>query len=118
MNNLPSAYDSLIENPEDRLSNIMDPLTINIPGDKLSKKYAEIRKRKGFKSNKSDNSEEDNEGVMFTKTCKGRDCKFGKFGTRLLPGGLMVDRMIKGTMREVLNWLQKISKPMSLLWKV
>ena len=68
MNNLPSTYDSLIENLENRLHNTMDSLTVSVLRDKLSEKNKKIRIRKGFKSNESDNSEEDKEMSMSIKT--------------------------------------------------
>ena len=80
INNLPRRYDNLIENPEDRLDSIVDPLTISMLRDKLSKKYEKIKKRKGVKHNKSDDSDEDGERSLFAKTFKGRCCKFGKLG--------------------------------------
>ena len=57
MNNLPSSYDSLIENLEERLGSVVDPLTISMLREKLSEKYEKIKKRKGFKDTESDDSE-------------------------------------------------------------
>ena len=39
MNNLPSAYDGLMENLEDKLDSALDPLTISVLRDKISEKY-------------------------------------------------------------------------------
>ena len=80
MNHLPSSYDSLIENLEDRLDSIGDPLTIGMLRDKLSKKYEKIKKSEGIKDNESDDSDEDEERALFAKTFKRRCCKCGKFG--------------------------------------
>ena len=80
MNNLPSSYDSLIENLEDRLDSIVDPLTISMLRDKLSEKYKKIKKRKGIKAYDSDDSDDDEEKALFAKTFKGRCRKCGKFG--------------------------------------
>ena len=68
MNHLPSSYDSLIENLEDRLDSIVDPLTIGMLRDNLSEKYEKIRKRQGIKDNESDDSNEDKERALFAKT--------------------------------------------------
>ena len=80
MNHLPSSYDSLIKNLEDRLDSIVDPLTIGMLRDKLSEKFEKIRKRQGIKDNESDDSNEDDERALFAKTFKGRCHKCGKFG--------------------------------------
>ena len=78
MNHLPSSYDSLIENLEDRLDSIVDPLTTGMLRDKLLEKYEKIKKRQGIKDNESDDSDEDKERALFAKTFKGRCCKIGR----------------------------------------
>ena len=78
LNNLPSAYDSLIENLEDRLDSVLDPLTLSILRDKLSEKYEKIRKRKGWDDDSA--SEDEEERALFAKSFKGRCRKCGKFG--------------------------------------
>ena len=78
MNNLPSAYDSLIENLEDRLDSVLDPLTLDNLRDKISEKYEKIKRRKGWES--GSDSEKDEEKALFAKTFKGRCNKCGKFG--------------------------------------
>ena len=79
MNNLPSAYDGLIENLEDRLDSTFDPLTMTVLRDKVSEKYEKIKRRKGIKDEVSD-SEEEEEKALFAKQFKGRCRKCGKFG--------------------------------------
>ena len=54
MNNLPSAYDSLIKNLDDELDSTLEPLTMGVLRDILSEKYEKIMQRKGFKTNASD----------------------------------------------------------------
>ena len=44
INHLPSSYDSLIENLEDRLDSIVDQLTVGMLRDKLSEKYEKYKK--------------------------------------------------------------------------
>ena len=79
MNNLPSAYDGLIENLEDRLDSTLDPLTISVLRDKVSEKYEKIKRRRGIKDEVSD-SEDEEEKALFAKQFKGRCRKCGKFG--------------------------------------
>ena len=56
MNNLPSTYGNLIKKLEDRLDHTTDPLTMSVLRDEQFEKYEKIRKRRGCKSNKSDDS--------------------------------------------------------------
>ena len=79
MNNLPSAYDDLIENLEDRLDSTFALLTISVITNKFSEKYEKIKRRNDFKTDESD-SEEEEEKAMFAKTFKGRCRRCGKFG--------------------------------------
>ena len=79
MNNLPSAYDGLIENLEDMLDSTSDPLPMSILRDKVSEKYEKIKRRKGIKDEASD-SEDEEERALFAKRFKGRCRKCGKFG--------------------------------------
>ena len=82
MNNLPSAYDGLIENLEDKLESTFDPLTLGVLRDKLSEKYEKIKRRKGIKDNSS--SDEDEEKALFSKTFKGRCRNCGMFGHKAI----------------------------------
>ena len=77
--NLPSVYDGLIENLEDRLDSTLDPLTMSMLRDKISEKYKKIKRRRGIRE---DNcvSEDEEERALFAKTFKKRCCKYGKFG--------------------------------------
>ena len=79
MNNLPSAYDGLMENLEDKLDSALDPLTISVLRDKISEKYERIKRRHGVRDYESD-SEDEEERALFAKTFKGRCRKCGKFG--------------------------------------
>ena len=79
MNNLPSAYNGLIENLEDKLDSALDPLTISVLRDKISEKYERIKRRHGVRDYDSDSEDED-EKALFAKTFKGRCRKCGKFG--------------------------------------
>ena len=81
MNNLPSAYDGLMENLEDKLDSALDPLTISVLRDKISKKYERIKRRHGVRDYDSDSEDED-EKALFAKTFKGRCRKCGKFGNK------------------------------------
>ena len=69
MDSLHSAYGSLMENLEDWLDSIFDPLTMSILGDKLSEKYEKIKRRKGTKDHDSDNEDKE---PRFVKTFEGR----------------------------------------------
>ena len=69
MNNLPSAYDGLMENLEDKLDSALDPLTISILRDKISEKYERIKRRYGVRDYDLDSEDEK---ALFAKTFKGR----------------------------------------------
>ena len=47
MNYLPSVYNGLMENLEDKLDSALDPLTISVLSDKISEKYERIKRRHG-----------------------------------------------------------------------
>ena len=79
MNNLPSAYDNLIDSLEDKLGAINDPLTLETLREKLSEKYEKIKMRKRFKESDSD-SEEDEKALFAGGKFKGRCHYCGKFG--------------------------------------
>ena len=53
MKKLPSAYDSLIQNFEDRLDSALEPLAMGVLRHKLSQQYEKIKRRNGPKTNKS-----------------------------------------------------------------
>ena len=79
MNNLPSVYNGLMENLEDKLDSALDPLTISVLRDKISEKYERIKRRHGVRNYDSDSEVED-EKALFAKTFKGMCRKCGKFG--------------------------------------
>ena len=78
MNNLPSAYDGLMENLEDKLDSALDPLTISALRDKISEKFERIKRRHGVRNYDSDSEDED-EKALSAKTFKSRCRKCGKF---------------------------------------
>ena len=47
MNNLPSAYDGLMENLEDKLDCAIEPLTLSVLRDKISEKMRRSREGEG-----------------------------------------------------------------------
>ena len=49
MNNLPSAYDGLMENLEDKLDSALDPLTMGVLRNKISEKYERIKRIHGVR---------------------------------------------------------------------
>ena len=57
MNNLPSAYNGLMENLEDKLDSALDPVTISVLRDKISKKYERIKRRHGVRYYDSDSED-------------------------------------------------------------
>ena len=78
MNNLPPAYDNLIDSLEDKLGAKNDPLTLEILREKLSEKYEKIKMRKRFKDEDLD-SDEDEKALIAGGKFKGRCHYFGKF---------------------------------------
>ena len=79
MNNLPSAYDNLIDSLEDKLGASTNPLTLESLREKLSEKYEKIKMRKRFKNEESD-SDEDQKALFAGGKFKGRCHYCGKFG--------------------------------------
>ena len=60
------------------MDSALDPLTISVLRDKISKKYERIKRRHGVRNYDSDSEDED-EKALFAKPFKGRCCKCGKF---------------------------------------
>ena len=79
MNNLPSAYDNLIDSLEDKLGASTDALTLESLREKLSEKYEKIKMRKRFKTEESD-SDDDEKALFAGGKFKGRCHYCGKFG--------------------------------------
>ncbi len=73
MNNLPSVYDGLIKNLKDWFDSPLDPLTMSVLRDNISEKFEKIKRRKGFKDDKSV-SEDEEEITIFANTFKGSSC--------------------------------------------
>ena len=76
LNNLPNEYDNVVENLEERVDSVLNPLGIEDVRQKLSEKYEKMRLRKKFK----EESDDDDERAMFAAKFKGRCNKCGKFG--------------------------------------
>ena len=76
LNNLPSDYDNVVENLEERVDSVTNPLGLEDVRQKLSEKYEKMRLRKKFK----DESDDDEEQALFATKFKGRCNKCGKFG--------------------------------------
>ena len=79
LNNMPSAYENLIDTLEDRLDSATDPLTIENLREKLSEKYEKIKAKKKFRQEDSDSEEEERalfDGSKFKGCCHYCD-KFG-----------------------------------------
>ena len=78
LNNLPSAYDNLVDGLEDKLGATNEPLTLEGLREKLSEKYEKIRARKKFRD---DSDSEGEERALFAGgKFKGRCHYCGKFG--------------------------------------
>ena len=78
LNNLPNEYDNVVENLEERVDSVLNPLGIEDVCQKLSEKYEKMRLRKKFK----EDSDDDDERAMFAAKFKGRCNKCGKFGDK------------------------------------
>ena len=76
LNNLPSDYDNIVENLEERVDLVINPLGIEDVCQKMSEKFEEIRLRKKVKEDTDDKEEQ----ALFTTKFKGRCNKCGKFG--------------------------------------
>ena len=76
LNNLPSEYDNVVENLEERVDSVINPLGLEDVRQKLSEKYEKMRLRKRFK----DDSDDEDEQALFATKFKGRCNKCGKFG--------------------------------------
>ena len=81
LNNMPSAYDNLIDTLEDRLDSATDPLTIENLREKLSEKYEKIKAKKKFRQEDSD-SEEEERALFAGGKFKGRCHYCGNLGIR------------------------------------
>ena len=68
MNNLPSAYDGLIENLEDKLDATLDPLTLSVLRDKISEKYKKIKRRNGIKEEDLNSEDEEEKARIRSET--------------------------------------------------
>ncbi len=79
MNNLPSAYDGLMENLEDELDCTIEPLTLSVLRENISEKYERIKRRQGHEEDNS-SSDKNEDRAMFAKTFKGRCRKCGECG--------------------------------------
>ena len=76
LNNLPSEYDNVVENLEERVDSVLNPLGIEDIRQKLSEKYEKMRLRRKFK----EDSDDEDERALFVAKFKGRCNKCGKFG--------------------------------------
>ena len=76
LNNLPSDYDNVVENLEERVDSTTNPLGIEDVRQKLSEKFEKMRLRKKLKEDTDDEDEQ----ALFTTKLKGRCNKCGKFG--------------------------------------
>ena len=79
LNNLPSAYDNLVDTLEDKLGATTDPLNLEALREKLSEKYEKISARKKFRDSSSD-SEGEEKALFAGGKFKGRCHYCGKFG--------------------------------------
>ena len=70
LNNLPSAYDNLVDGLEDKLGAKNDPLTLEGLREKLSEKYEKIRSRRKFRDDNSDSEEEERERYSQVESLK------------------------------------------------
>ena len=109
MNSLPSIYESLIENEEDRLDNIMDPLTMSILRDKLSEKYEKLERGKGSIPTNLMRVKKMRRGFFLSRPSKEDATSMECLITRQSNVGLVVDRMITGGKK----WWSG-----QLLWKI
>ena len=76
LNNLPSEYDNVVENLEERVDSVINPLGIEDVRQKLSEKFEKMKIRKKFKND----SDDEDEQALYTTKFKGRCNKCGKFG--------------------------------------
>lgn len=76
LNNLQSNYDNVVENLEERVDSVLNPLGLEDVHQKLSEKYEKMKLHKKLK----DNSENDKEQALFSMKCKGCCNKYDKFG--------------------------------------
>ena len=76
LNNLPSEYDNVVENLEERVDSVINPLGIEDVRQKLSEKFEKMKIRKKIK----EDSEDEDDQALFTTKFKGRCNKCGKFG--------------------------------------
>ena len=76
LNNLPSEYDNVVENLEERVDSVLNPLGIEDVRQKLSEKYEKMRLRRKFR----EDSDDEEERALFVAKFKGRCNKCGKFG--------------------------------------
>ena len=76
LNNLPSDYNNGVENLEERVDSVINPLGLEDVRQKLSEKYEKMRLRKRFK----DDSNDEDEQALFATKFKGCCNKCGKFG--------------------------------------
>ena len=76
LNNLPSEYDNVVVNLEERVDSAINPLGIEDVHQKLSEKFEKIKIRKKFK----DDSDEEYGQALYTTKFKGCCNKCGKFG--------------------------------------
>ena len=88
LNNLPSDYDNVVENLEERVDLTTNPLGIEDVCQKLSEKFEKMRLRKKLKEDTDDEDEQ----ALFTTKLKGRCNKCGKFGHKAKDCRLNMDR--------------------------
>ena len=84
LNNVPGAYDNLVDALEDRLDSSTDPLTIENLREKLSEKYEKMKARKKFRHDDSDSDEEEEKALFAGGKFKGRCNYCGKFGHKAI----------------------------------
>ena len=78
LNNLPIKYDNVVENLEERVDSVINPLGMEDVCQKLSEKFEKMKIRKKIK----EDIEDEDDQALFTMKFKGHCNKCGKFGQK------------------------------------
>ena len=84
LNNIPGAYDNLVDVLEDHLDSSTDPLTVENLREKLSEKYEKLKAKKKFRHDDTDSDKEEEKALFAGEKFKGLCHYCGKFGHKAI----------------------------------